>query len=735
MPELILSGCAPIPLAHYLKALGVLRLVSEQADPLATACWRGDQFVFESRFNRTSLAEFFLREYSPTPVLNPWNGDGGFFKDSRAGSIETLRKFSTSKSDRLRAYRATIESIRCAFLTHEVSEKPADDRKNDVLQVMRSSLGDLALKWFDAVVVLTGSGTKYPPLLGSGGNDGSIDFGRNFMQRLLLVIDPESGEASSAAEVFLNASLFQEASCGATTSDKIGQFLPGSAGGANSTAGFTGNPTANPWDYILMIEGALLFAAASLKRLESSSEGVLAFPFCVHKVGTGYDSAARADGDLNGCEIWLPLWAQPTGLKEISTIFNEGRSEFNGKRCRSGVDFARAAIMLGVDRGITAFERYALLERNGQSNFATPLGRYAVKRNAHADLLADFDSWYDRLRQKAGTQANPSPPASIARALHSLETTIFEFCRHGTPDALQKVIIALGTAERSMAGSFTWTTKDTNRLPPLSGLRPEWINAVTTDRPEFRLALALAGTKAWVESSRTSHWIRQHLEPVLLTGNAQHLRARWLDQDDQDVAWQEGPLAASLNGIMMRRHLWMDRHSADCWLDKSSRYAPLEDITAFIEGRTDDRLLADLLWGLSLVDWQAVSIADRAERAEEKDSSHRYDWRTDAFHQAVPSAFYALLKLCHRPKSDTFPAIPLTPAIHRQAAAGRGLEASRLAVRRLRASGCAPLVRELPVQADTARRTAAALLFPISPRDLRLLEKYALTETESQTTS
>jgi len=28
-----LNGCAPVPLAHYLKALGILRLVAEQADP------------------------------------------------------------------------------------------------------------------------------------------------------------------------------------------------------------------------------------------------------------------------------------------------------------------------------------------------------------------------------------------------------------------------------------------------------------------------------------------------------------------------------------------------------------------------------------------------------------------------------------------------------------------------------------------------------------------------------
>jgi CRISPR-associated protein Csx17 len=33
--EHVLGGCRPVPLASYLKALGVLRLVSEQADPNA----------------------------------------------------------------------------------------------------------------------------------------------------------------------------------------------------------------------------------------------------------------------------------------------------------------------------------------------------------------------------------------------------------------------------------------------------------------------------------------------------------------------------------------------------------------------------------------------------------------------------------------------------------------------------------------------------------------------------
>ena len=38
--EIVLAGCAPIPLASYLKALGVFRLVAEQKDECARGRWR-----------------------------------------------------------------------------------------------------------------------------------------------------------------------------------------------------------------------------------------------------------------------------------------------------------------------------------------------------------------------------------------------------------------------------------------------------------------------------------------------------------------------------------------------------------------------------------------------------------------------------------------------------------------------------------------------------------------------
>jgi len=102
----------------------------------------------------------------------------------------------------------------------------------------------------------------------------------------------------------------------------------------------------------------------------------------------------------------------------------------------------------------------------------------------------------------------------------------------------------------------------------------------------------------------------------------------------------------------------------------------------------------------------------------------RFDWRDDKEqrHRVIPSSFYALLKLCFRRKDQNGKAIPVVPAIHQRARMGDGLTASRIAARRLLASGEAPLVRELPVSAAIARRTAAALLFPICPSDIKLLK-------------
>jgi CRISPR-associated protein Csx17 len=103
-----LLGCGIEPLGAYLKALGVLRLVSEQGEPTARGYWNRDSFCLETELDEEALLQFFLERYSPTPILSPWNGGSGFYpKDSKVG----IDAIANSSAERFSVYR---EGIRLA---------------------------------------------------------------------------------------------------------------------------------------------------------------------------------------------------------------------------------------------------------------------------------------------------------------------------------------------------------------------------------------------------------------------------------------------------------------------------------------------------------------------------------------------------------------------------------------------------------------------------------------------
>ena len=137
----------------------------------------------------------------------------------------------------------------------------------------------------------------------------------------------------------------------------VGQFDPGRAGGPNASMGMEGNSLINPWDFALMLEGALILAGAAARRLGVGQHDRAAFPFAVRPSAVGYASEAEGEEAESRGEIWLPLWRGPAALAEIRLVFAEGRAETNGHQSRDGVDFARAVASLGTDRGIDAFVR------------------------------------------------------------------------------------------------------------------------------------------------------------------------------------------------------------------------------------------------------------------------------------------------------------------------------------------------------------------------------------------
>ena len=74
----------------------------------------------------------------------------------------------------------------------------------------------------------------------------------------------------------------------------------------------------------------------------------------------------------------MPIWSQPLTFSELRRILKEGRMQIGKGSAREPLGLARAVAGLGSARGIVAFQRYAYIERNGQSNLAVPIGRFRV---------------------------------------------------------------------------------------------------------------------------------------------------------------------------------------------------------------------------------------------------------------------------------------------------------------------------------------------------------------------
>jgi CRISPR-associated protein Csx17 len=731
LSDLLLKGCAPVPLAHYLKALGILRIIAEQADKDAKGYWKGDAFHLKTTLDKESLKMFFLERYSPTSIIAPWNGGSGFYfheeklkeKDQLTGkrkktgrrnkpnaATEAVRAILESNALRLSNYRESLKIAKEVVQKMELDEAPSKEKKELLIQAVRNDLPDSAIEWIDASVILTTENARFPPLLGTGGNDGNLDFSSNFMQRLKDVFEFKAGRATNSSRLWIEGALFGENTDALVTGISIGQFYPGAVGGPNSSPGFTSDSPVNPWDYLLMIEGVLLFASATVKRLQANLPGVLSYPFSVRSSGVGYGSASESDETSSRAEIWMPLWERPAGLSELKALLSEGRAQVGVRPVRNGVDFARAVASLGVDRGLKSFQRYGFLERHGRNFFSVPLERVIVSRHPQVELLNDVDSWLvsfgDRVRSEKA-------PASVVRAFHVLESSIVALCKESSNDQVQAwrvqdVLIALGECEKSIVRSSRWAKAAF--VKPVSLLSRNWLTMANDGSSEFYLAASLASTYGRYKNEggqEFTMWLRSQMEPI------NHKTIDSFDETlERDVVWSEGDPISTINDMISRRIMMAVRSGAESYPDKAIIEADLGDISAFIEGRINLKRMMSLLSGLILVNWPFVP--------------RNYINRQSESEMVLPAAGYALLKLCFAGGQVRDEEIQLVPQIHRRAAAGDSFSTLQLAERRLR--GCNLPVAKMSAMFSSAlmKRIAAAQLFSIGERQIGLLSDMVL---------
>lgn len=206
------------------------------------------------------------------------------------------------------------------------------------------------------------------------------------------------------------------------------------------------------------------------------------------------------------------------------------------------------------------------------------------------------------------------------------------------------------------------------------------------------------------------------MEPVQTWIREERLHVAWQTEAGRDVAWHGGHPITAFNAVFARRILKAAQTGCAMFPDHGRLTADPNDIAEFIEGRTNDQRLVELLWGLLLLDWPAVHTTAQARAASPE--------------RLFPGAAYALLKLCFAGQRARDIKIPVVPEIHHRAVMGDGTVATSLAARRLRASGLAPAVQRVALSGASTRRVAAAMVFPVNAFHLEQLAETVLRPQE-----
>lgn len=706
MPELRLDGCRATPLAGYLKALGLVRVAARQFDPAVRARWDGETLVVQTERAEDELVDWLLDGYAPTPVVSPWNGGSGFFPRDNTRALDAIMASSDS---RLAPFRATVMTARATLDALGVAAKPEDrGTKLAIVRELQARLPDDALDWLEVAVVLRGANSvSYPPLLGSGGNDGRFDVSNNYAQAVVTVLGDDRSRERSAT--LLRAALRRAAV--PLVAQSLAHFQR-DASPVNSPTGES-DGLSNPWDLVLAVEGALVMIAGAARRNGTFSDAAIVAPFTVRATASGYGTAVA--GEKGRAELWLPLWSRWMGLAELETLMREGRAQVGRRQARTGLDVLRACALLGVDRSIGAFVRYALLERAGQATLAVPVGRHSVTQLPSVAALDTIQPWLDALDDYA-----PSSPQAHRRAIQHLKDCAFAFAATGTAAGACAVIEAMGEVETTLTAGNVGATRP--QLRPLAGVPANaWLELADDGSAEFAVAASLASLRDPVESSDGLPAMRDYLHG---TGRDRNGRPAYV-QTTRSLVLRRTATPARLAALHRRRHLDAERARPTGDLRFPFGFAcPLPIAGAFASGQLDAARIGRLLAGLALFD---------------------YDWHaTPAFKASVPAVpvpAFDLLALAwagtgtsataeDEPRdaaASRVPAVRLAPRRDwaAQLAAGKTAPVVRDALLRLRMAELPPLLDgdDVSVADLDAELLSAALLLPIAPKDRRAVAR------------
>ena len=454
---------------------------------------------------------------------------------------------------------------------------------------------------------------------------------------------------------------------------------------------------ANPWDFVLTMEGAVAWASGVARRQGIGVAKLACSPFTVRPRAVGYSSASESDeSDLRAAEVWMPLWDRPARFEELRALLREGRAEIGRRHATDGLQFAEAAVSLGVDRGIRGFVRYQLLKRRGDSYLALPAAHFQVRERREADLLEELDPL---LTQMDGFERRAqSAPARFLSCRRAIDKAIYNFAVEGGATRFKAILVSLGRMEQYFASQDLSNPK---LKRPLSGISPAWIAAADDGSLEVRLAAALAS----IGPTGKVGPLRANLAPV-------DPGKPWMwSVGRSQTAWMGNSFTRRLANALQRR--MMDAGRLNC--DSNPLHAALalhpNDVATFLSGQFDESMAEALLFGMTLINWQGQEESKPARQSLLK------RWaQLVSIDIPIPRS-WALLKHLFLPfpvrtKSGMEVSVRPEPAIVPLLCSQRVGAACEIARRRLFAAGLGPTKAAFSDEEDGIR-LAAGLLIPI----------------------
>ena len=705
-----LTGCAPAPLAHYLKALGILRLVSEQADKHVRGWWQDEHFCLLTSLDREELEAFFLTQYQPTPVFNPWGGRSGYYSE---GSEKTARlalcTIEESKIDRLSGFREAISTIRLAITNNGGSKPDSEESKASLIAAIQQTLRGAGSDWLATVLADLGYAFRGPAIMGTGGNEGSGSYTAAFLAAVIECT------VRGAWNKSLPSCLFgASAGCPASWDGSFSYPNPKNLNRLQKTVvdqpfrQFLPEGTASPWDLLFTFEGAILMRSGVTQRSATQTNRFVSSPFYFAPHGIGAASSCDTDEFVlnkgrktpGRGEQWFPMWQTPATYMEVSSLLAEGRCTIGRRRAGNPLDAARAISQLGINRGITCFLRYGYLQRNNlATHFAVPLGRICVRHRPQSHLIDDLAPWMDRLQRLA---RDKHAPARLVHAERRLADAVFASLTHDdNPERWQAVLLAAVAVEAIQAAG---TAIDAGPIPPLS---PEWVKAVDDNSSEFRCALSLGSAAAgYSREGRPFDSVRHHWLPLEKGARQFKVFEKRLAKDSR-VVMNGRDAVADCAAIVERRLIEAEKHSQRRLPIIAARgcSANLSDLACLLSGTVDLSRVVDLGRAFMALRWDQWSSEDEPQTS-----------RARLFPE---EAWLALRLACLPWPLDNGRNVPADPGIIRRLLSGDGAGAVTIALSRLRAAGLRVPLQAAVTDPHTARLWAAALVFPINRASAR----------------